>query len=183
MYITIMRVTKLNFLKKIHLNPTTVFVGVYLLLLSLTSHAQNSLDLGCLTNYQSLLKSVDSLEVSALPEPLKIKMTGVKSYSGELPPQCQGQTPPGAVVKIFTLNNKLYSLDITVKTSKPYFSQFISIKEVSRMEVSLRQNNYAVSTFTTGIDKGLSLGYQIEFVVGGFVEHLSYRSLESAKYE
>lgn len=183
-YIIIDMITiKQNLLKIMFYKLISIFVGFVLLLISLSVQANNFLDLGCLSNYQSLLKPVDSLEVSAMPAPVKIKMSGVKSYSGELPPHCQGQVPAGTLVKIYSLNNKLYSLDLTIKTLKPYYSQFLGIKEISGMEASLRKNNFAASQFATGIDKGITLGYQIEFVIGGFEEHLSYKSPESAKYE
>lgn len=178
-----MTIIKLSLFRKLYLHPMGLVVGFGLALLSLSAHADNFLDLGCLSNYQALLKPVDSLEVSAMPAPIKIKMAGVKSYSGDLPAQCQGQVPLGTFVKIFSLNNKLYSLDLTIKTSKPYYSQFIQGRELSRMEASLRRNNYAIAEFSTSIERDVRLGYQIEIVLGGFLEHLVYRSPESAKYE
>lgn len=145
--------------------------------------AANLLDAGCLANYHTWLKPVDSLEVSAMPAPIKIKMTGVKTYSGEVPQGCGGHIPAGTQVKIFALDNKLYSLDLMIKTKKPYFSQFIGNKELSKMEAGLRHGNYALSEFSTNLDKGMMLGYQVEIVSGGFLERLVYKSPESAKYE
>jgi hypothetical protein len=147
------------------------------------ANADDFLDISCLRDYKSLLKSVESLEVSAFPNPIKIPMTGVKSYFGELPANCKGQFPAGATLKIFSLNNQLYSFDLTAKTSKPYFSRFLGIKEISRMEAAFRRNNYANAEFSTNIDGNLRFNYQVELVLNGFVENLTYRSPESSKYE
>lgn len=154
-----------------------------ILFLPVTSSANNLLDLGCLINYQAWLKPTDSLEVSAMPAPIKIKMAGVKTFSGEVPQGCGGHIPAGTQAKIFTVDNRLYSLDFLIKTKKPYFSQFITSKELSKMEASLRHGNYAVSDFSTNLDKGTRMGYQVEIVSGGFLERLIYKSPELAKYE
>jgi len=165
------------------LRKATLALFLGLSLLSSEVSANNSLDVGCLPAYRSWLKPVETLEVSALPAPIKIKLAGVKSFVGEVPQGCGGHIPPGAQLRIFTLNDQLYSLELTIKTSKPYFSHYIQAKEISRMEASFRRNSYAFSSFSTNIDRSLSLTYQIELVSGGFFERLSYKSSESAKYE
>lgn len=171
-------------LKTIQLKSYWVFVTfLSLFSFNFNANADDFLDFSCLRNYKSLLKPVGSLEVSAFPNPIKIPMTGVKSYFGELPGDCKGQFPAEAILKISSLNNKLYSFDLTVKTTKPYFSRFVGIKEISRMEAAFRRNNYAVAEFSTNIDGNLRLNYQVELVINGFVENLTYRSPESSKYE
>lgn len=149
----------------------------------LEAHADNPLDVGCLSGYQTWLRPTDSLEVSAMPAPIKIKMAGVKTFRGEIPHGCGGYIPDGTQVNIFTLNNKLYSLELSVKTSKPHFSQYISPKEISRMESSFRRNSYAMSELSSNLDKGISFAYLVELVPGGFLERLTYKSPESSKYE
>ncbi len=158
-------------------------LGACILFLSQHVMANNLIDVGCISGYKVWLKPSESLEVSALPNPVKIKMAGVKYFNGEIPAACGGDIPRGSLIKIYTLDDKVYSIEIVFKNDKPHFGQFIQPKELSRMESSFRKNNFAVTEFTTNFEKGLRLGYQLDLVPGGYVERLIYKSPESMKYE
>ena len=162
------------------------FFQIFVIFFFSSSLYADELKLGCLKNFNQVVKSVDKVlihpDVEFSPE---IKLTKPKEYRGALTSSCQNELGIKGDLRIIVDGQKLISLEIFSKNKEPGLLKYLPPEEIPVLEKGLYEWGMAFHTFEVKLaGNNMPIAYEIIAVSDeGFHERLSYYSEETSQYQ
>ena len=144
--------------------------------------ASDLIPLNCIGDFKKLTHPVDELELYPNNPSIKIKLSDMAEYIGQVPASCNNELGSNGQLRLVTSRNKILIFELSLRNTASIFTKFVS--NTAPIEVGLKRYKIAGGTFKTNLDSNLLLQFTIQKENDGHIlETLNYKNIELSRYE